>query len=553
MGVWIAAIVAMITGSNTEVSMPRRFLSCLTVALAALVLAAPFADAKTLRWSSQGDYLSADPMAQNELLTNSINGHVYESLVMFGKNLEVLPALAVSWKQTSSTVWIFNLRKGVKWHDGSDFTADDVVFSIKRLQGPTSNFRVYGNNLGVARKIDDHTVELTTPVPLPVMLQTLANSLFMMNKAWCEKNNAVNTQDFKNEKEAFTARNAMGTGPYTLVSRDPDVKSVLKKNPNWWGLKEKGYWDGNVDEIVYTPVKEGNTRMSALLSGELDFVLDPPVQDIDKLKQDKNVKVYEGRENRIIFLGMDQARDELLYSNVKGKNPFKDRRVRQAFYQAIDVDAINKTVMRGLSVPTAVNLPNPVKAGIPKSMDKRYPYDVNAAKKLLADAGYPNGFEVQIDCPNNRYINDEKICVAVAGMVSKIGVNMKVNAIPRAQFFPKAQRLEVSMYMLGWGGATEDAIFTLQPVLHSRNEKGDGDFNWGNYKDPEFDALIDSAKGDTDPKHRLETIIKAMQLHHDQVYTIPLHLQVIPWASRANVEVIHRADNWLQATWVKIK
>ena len=375
----------------------------------------------------------------------------------------------------------------------------------------------------------------------------------MMNKAWCEKNNAVNTQDFKNEKEAFTARNAMGTGPYLLVSRDPDVKSVLKKNPNWWGLKEKGYWDGTVDEIVYTPIKEGNTRMSALLSGELDFVLDPPVQDIDKLKQDKNVKVYEGRENRIIFLGMDQARDELLYSNVKGKNPFKDKRVRQAFYQAIDVNAINKTVMRGLSVPTGVNLPNPVMAGIPASMDKRYPFDVNAAKKLLADAGYPNGFEVQIDCPNNRYINDEKICVAVAGMVAKIGVNMKVNAIPRAQFFPKAQRLEVSMYMLGWGGATTDAIFTLQPVLHSRNEKGDGDFNWGNYNDPEFDALIDSAKGDTDPAHRQETINKAMQLHHDQVYTIPLHLQVIPWASRANVEVIHRADNWLQATWITIK
>jgi peptide/nickel transport system substrate-binding protein len=529
----------------------QRILISLFAAMALAI--APALSAKTLRWSSQGDYLTADPMGQNELLTNSINGHVYESLVMFGKNLEILPALAVSWKQTSPTVWIFNLRQGVKWHDGSNFTADDVVFSIKRLQGPTSNFRVYGNNLGVARKIDDHTVELTTPVPLPVMLQTLANSLFMMNKAWCEKNNAVNTQDFKNEKEAFTARNAMGTGPYLLVSRDPDVKSVLKKNPNWWGLKEKGYWDGNVDEIVYTPIKEGNTRISALLSGELDFVLDPPVQDIDKLKQDKNVKVYEGRENRIIFLGMDQARDELLYSNVKGKNPFKDKRVRQAFYQAIDVNAINKTVMRGLSVPTGVNLPNPIMAGIPASMDKRYPFDVNAAKKLLADAGYPNGFEVQIDCPNNRYINDEKICVAVAGMVAKIGVNMKVNAIPRAQFFPKAQRLEVSMYMLGWGGATTDAIFTLQPVLHSRNEKGDGDFNWSNYNDPEFDALIDSAKGDTDPVHRQETINKAMQLHHDQVYTIPLHLQVIPWASRANVEVIHRADNWLQATWVTIK
>src|SRR5215212_7162530 len=271
-------------------------------------------------------------MAQNELLTNSINGHVYESLVERGKKLEIVPALAASWKQTSPTVWVFNLRKGVKFHDGSDFTADDVVFSIKRLQGKTSNFRVYGNAVGEPRKVDDFTVELTTPVPNPVMLEMLANSLFMMSKKWSEAHNAVNTQDFTNKEESYTARNAMGTGPYILVSREPDVKSVFKKNPNWWGWKEKGdaYAGGNVDEIVYSPVKEGNTRMSALISGQLDFVLDPPVQDIDKLKQDKSVKVYEGRENRIIFLQMDQARDELLYSNVKGKNPFKDPRVRKA-------------------------------------------------------------------------------------------------------------------------------------------------------------------------------------------------------------------------------
>ena len=533
----------------TRPDFSRKFAAALAVA----VLAVPIAiDAKTLRWSSQGDYLTADPMAQNELLTNSINGQVYESLVERGKKLEILPSLAASWKQTGPTTWVFNLRKGVKFHDGSDFTADDVVFSIIRLQGKTSNFRVYGNAVGTPKKIDPYTVELTTPVPNPVMLEMLANSLFMMSKSWAEKNNAVNTQDFTNEKEAYTARNAMGTGPFILVSRDPDVKSTFKKNPNWWGLKE-GRFDGNVDEIVYTPIGSPGTRMSALLAGNIDFVLDPPPSDIDKLKQEKDIKVYEGRENRVIFLQMDQARDELLYSNVKGKNPFKDKRVRQAFYQAIDVNAINKAVMRGLSVPTAINLPNPEKAGIPKSMDKRYPYDIAAAKKLLADAGYPNGFETQLDCPNNRYINDEKICVAVAGMLAKIGVTVKVNAIPRAQYFPKAQRMEVSFCMLGWGGATTDAIFTLQPVLHSRNDKGDGDYNWGNYKDAELDAMIDDAKGDTDPKHRQETINKAMQYFAEHVYMIPLHLQVIPWASRSNVEVIHRADNWLQTTWIKIK
>jgi peptide/nickel transport system substrate-binding protein len=525
----------------------------LAIAASIAFLAAAPATAKTFRWSSQGDYVTADPHAQNELLTNSINGHVYEPLVTRGKKLEILPALAESWKQTSPTVWIFNLRKGVKFHDGSDFTADDVVFSMKRLQGETSNFRSYGNDVGQVRKIDSHTVEFTTPVPNPVMLEMLANSLFMMSKSWCEKHKVEKAQDFKNKEETHAVRNAMGSGPYILVSREPDVKSVFRKNPNWWGLKVPGYWDGNADDIVYTPVKNEGTRMAALLSGDLDFVLDPAVQDIEKLKKDKSIRVYEGRENRVIFLGMDQARDELLYSNVKGKNPFKDRRVRQAFYQAIDVNAINRAVMRGMSVPTAINLPNPERAGIPKEMDKRYPHDVAAAKRLLADAGYPNGFEVTIDCPNNRYINDEKICVAVAGMLAKIGVTLKVNAMPRAQYFPKVQKLDTSMYMLGWGGATTDAYFTLSPVLHSRTDKGDGDYNWGNYKHPEFDAMIDESKGDTDPKRRLETIIKAMKFHHDNVLHIPLHLQVIPWASRANVEVIHRPDNWLQATWVKIK
>src|SRR3954469_16015027 len=250
-----------------------------------LALAAAASSAATLRWSSQGDYLTADPMAQNELLTNSINGQVYESLVMRGKKLEILPALAASWEQKDPKTWIFHLRKGVKFHDGSDFTADDVVFSIKRLQGKTSNFRVYGNAVGEPTKVDQYTVQLVTPVPNPVMLEMLANSLFMMSKAWCEKNNAVNTQDFTNEKEAFTSRNAMGTGPYILVSRQPDVKSTFKKNPNWWGLKAgKDYWDGNVEEIVYTPIKQDGTRGAALLPGDINFVLDPPVQDVEKLK-----------------------------------------------------------------------------------------------------------------------------------------------------------------------------------------------------------------------------------------------------------------------------
>ena len=524
------------------------------VALAVgVALGAADVEGKTLRWSSQGDIATHDPHAQNESFNNQFNGQIFEQLLSRDKTMKLIPALATTWKQTSATTWVFTLRKGVKWHDGSSFTADDVVFSILRSQQPTSNMKVYGNALGVPKKIDDFTIELTTPVPNPVLPDMVgAGNIFMMNKAWAEKHNVTKPQDFTNKEETYSVRNAMGTGPFMLVTREPDVKTVLKKNPNWWGIKE-GKFEGNVDEIVYRPIKDPGTRVAALLSGDVDFILDPPVQTIEKLKQEKNLKVWEGRENRVIFIGMDQARDELLYSDVKGKNPFKDRRVRLALYQAADVEALKTTVMRGLSVPTAITLSAPKAAGIPDSMDKRYPFDPAASKKLLTEAGYPNGFTVTLDCPNDRYVNDEKICVALAGMWSKIGVTVKVAAIPKANFFPKTQKLDTSMYMLGWGGATTDAMFTLKPVLHSRNDKGAGEYNWGNYKSAALDELIDKAEGETDAKKRLDMIIKAMQMHHDQVFHIPLHLQVIPWASNAGVTVVHRPDNWLETTWIKMK
>ncbi|MBL8521401.1 MAG: ABC transporter substrate-binding protein [Betaproteobacteria bacterium] len=510
------------------------------------------ADAKTLRWSSQGDYLTADPQGQNEGLTNNINGQVYEGLVVRGKKLEILPQLATSWKQVNDTTWILTLRKGVKFHDGSDFTADDAVFSILRAQGETSNFRVYANGIGKPRKIDSHTIELVTPVPNPVQLEMLSTNLFMVSKAWAEKNNCVKAQDFKNKEENFAARNANGTGPFVLVRRDPDVRTVLKKNPNWWGLKEKRF-EGNVDQIVFTPIKNDATRLSALQSGELDFVLDPPLQNIEQIKRNPDLKIVEGAEQRVIFLGMDQLRDQLLYSSVKGKNPFKDVRVRRAIAHAIDQDAIRTQVMRGYSVPTGIVLPAPDLAGIPKANQARTPFDPAKAKALLKEAGFEQGFEVTIDCPNNRYVNDERICVAVAGMLAKVNIRLKVNAMPRTTYFQKTESLDTSMYLLGWGGATTDAIFTLLPVLHSRNDKGDGLYNWGRVTDAKFDALIQSARGEMDPKKRQPLIIEAMKYHSDQMFHIPLHRQMIPWATRANVSVVHRADNWLEVPWVMIR
>ena len=432
--------------------------------LAAALCAALFATAagaKTLRWSTQGDPQTMDPYSQNEQLTNNVNGQIYETLVNRDRQLNIVPVLATSWQQVSPMVWRFKLRPNVKFHDGTPFTADDVVFSIERAKHPNSQLRQYANAAGTPVKIDDLTVEFRQEKPNPILLEHLT-TVQMMSKSWSVKNKTEKPLDFKNKEETFASRNANGTGPYMLVSREPDIKTVLKRNPTWWNKHE-----GNVDEVVYRPIASDGTRVAALLSGEVDLIQDPPPQDLTRLRGNPQVKVIDGMENRIVFFGFDQFRDELQYSSVKGKNPFKDKRVRQAFYQAIDIEAIKAKTMRGMAFPTGANTPSD-KPSTPE-IEKRFPYDRGAAKKLLVDAGYPNGFEVTLDCPNNRYINDEEICVAVAAMLAQIDVKIRVNAMPKATYFPKLEKNDTSMYMLGWGGAVTDAQTTLDPVLHSKD------------------------------------------------------------------------------------
>ena len=509
------------------------------------------AGARTFRWASQGDATSLDPHAQNENVTNQIAQLAYEALLQYDKQMKLIPMLAVSWENPEPRRWIFHLRKGVRFHDGTPFTADDVVFSFERAHYTTASFRVFATDSGTARRIDDHTVEFTTANPNPIELNSVA-SIYIMSRKWCEKNGAMKPQDIQAREEIFSARNAMGTGPFILVSREAGVRTTYKRNPGWWGTKE-GLFEGNVDEVDYRQVTAAATRMAAIKSGELDFVLDPPVQDVPRLREDSALKVWEGPETRVIFLGFDQARDQLLYSNVKGKNPFKDVRVRKALYQAIDIEAIRTQVMRGLSVPTGVPVPSPTSAGLPASFEQRLPYDPAAAKKLLSEAGYPNGFGFTIDCPNNRYINDEKICTAVAAMWARIGLDVKVDAMSRALFFPKALKLDVSAYIWGWGSDSGDAMDTLKPVLHGRNDAtGAGNNNAGNFSVPELDALIDAAAIEMDRAKRQDMIDRAFAIVREQVLVIPLHRQVVPWVSRAGVTVVHRPNNQVYLPWVRM-
>ena len=525
----------------------------MTLRAACLVLAFVMpaaADAATLRWSSQGDAGTMDPHAWNEGLNNSIKEIHYESLVRRAKDMSFQPSLAESWSNPAPNEWIFKLRRGVRFHDGSAFTADDVVFSIARAHEGRA-FRIYTTLVGEPRRIDDYTVAFTTPKPNPAMLESLLG-LSIMSKAWCEKHKVTRPQLFVEKEETHAVRNANGTGAYRLVSFEPSVRLVHEKNSDWWGIAA-GLFEGNVERLEYRPLANASTRMAALRSGAIDFVLDPAVQDVLALGNDADIRVWHGEENRVLFFALDQDRPELLYADVKGRNPFKDRRVRLAMYQAIDMAALKTHVMRGMAAPSAIVLPDPALAGLTPGSVRRHALDPVTARRLLAEAGYPNGFGFTLHCPNDRYVNDERICTAVAAMWARIGLRVRVEASSKTQYSPRGSKRDLSAGVMGWGGGHTDPIFWLKPVIQGPRPDGAGTWNIGNVRNAELDALIDRIEVEMDPAVRIDLIGRAVRLIHDEVLVIPLHKQVTPWASRRNVSVVHMPNNGLVPIWVTVR
>ncbi len=524
----------------------RLNLSLGVVALAAC-MAVGAAQAATMRWAGANDILTVDPHAQNHQTTHAFLQQIYEGLVRYDKNYQIQPALATKWTQISPTQVRFELRRGVKFHDGAPFTADDVVFSITRVMTPPSNMISSVQSVKEVKKVDDFTVDLILKGPNPVLLRELTEAR-IMNKAWAEKNNSVKAQDYAGKEENFASRNANGTGPFMLVGWQPDVKLTLKKNPNWWDKPA-----GNVDEVVFTPIKSAATRTAALISGQVDFVVDPPPQDLARMKASPDLKLVEGAENRTIYLGLDQFRDELPGAGTPGKNPLKDKRVRQALYQAIDSAGIHSRTMRNLSVP-AGTMVAPMVHGWTKQLDERASkYDVEAAKKLLADAGYPQGFALKLDCPNDRYVNDEAICQAVTAMWTRIGVKTTLQTAPMSQFVSRVMNNDVNAYLFGWGVATFDALYTLDSLMSTKDGKtAAGVYNGGRISDPKLDATINQIKVEMDAPKRDALINEALQRVKDEYYYLPLHHQIRPWAMRKGVDTPHRADDRPMPTWTTI-
>ena len=514
--------------------------------LVGAVLALCAAQAQTIRIGNQGDALSMDPHSLNESLQLSVTSNVYEPLVARDRNLQLVPGLATSWKQTSPNVWRFELRKGVTFHDGAPFTADDVLFSFARAGGEGSDMRSYTNDIKAVRKLGDFAVEIETKSPFPI-LPDVISLLFMMNKKWAEENQATRPVDRRKGIENAASFRANGTGPFRLRERQPNIKTTFVRNGNYWGKIE-----GNVINVEYTPIGNDSTRVAALLSGQVDVIEPVPLQDVARINAGGKSKVMQGPELRTIFLGMDQKRDELLFSNVKGKNPFKDRRVRQAFYQAIDINGIQRTVMRGASRPTGL-LVGPGINGFDESMNTRLPHDPEASKKLLAEAGYPNGFEVAMNCPNDRYVNDAAICQAVAANLARVGVKIQLQTETKGTYFPKILKRDTSFYLLGWTPGTYDSHNVLNALIRCVDDKGSGQFNLGAYCNPKLDELGVQIQSETDKVKRDALIKQAFKMHADDIGHLPLHQQALAWGVASNVTLAQIADNFMPFRYMSIR
>ena len=509
-----------------------------------LLLEAP-ASAASLTWSFSSDVQTLDPHSSRISFTNAVLGNLYETLVRMDDQLRIEPALATEWTQPSPTVWRFTLRPDVRFHGGEPFGAADVVFSFARISTP-------GGNRGALaavkemRRVDDRTVEIETTRPFPILLNALLQ-FPIMSRTWAEANGANAASNLTAREENYAGRHANGTGPFRLLSREPDGPTVLEAYPAWWDRKQH-----NLDRVTYLPIANPATRTASLLSGTTDATVDLPLQDVERVRADPKLQVVQGPELRTIYLGMDVGRDELLYSDVKGRNPFKDRRVREALYRAIDTEAIRRSVMRGQSWPAGF-MASPRLTGAPGDLNERLPFDPEASRRLLAEAGYPGGFAVSLACPNDRYVNDERICQAIAAMLARVGVRAALQSETTAVWSRRTGNMDVTLFMLGHAALPlADVYSTLTDVIHSRTER-EGGLNYGRYANPEVDELIERAASETDEPARRALMRDAFALERADIGHIPLHQQPLTWASRRGIDMRQAPDNNFRLWLVRVQ
>jgi peptide/nickel transport system substrate-binding protein len=395
------------------------------------------------------------------------------------------------------------------------------------------------------RKVDEQTIELQLEAPdavLPEKLQYIS----MMSKAWCQQHGVEKAQDFNGKQETFAVRNANGTGPFRLERYEPDVRTVLKRHAGWWGAADKR--NGNLDEVLFLPIKSDATRLAALASAEVDLVLDPPFQDVARLKTDARLALASVTDMGTQYFTFDQARAELTDSDLKGRNPFKDKRVRLAVAHALNIDLIIQKVLRGQGTPTGSFI-SPLVDGYQAELDKRIPHDPARARALLAEAGYPQGFGITLDCVNIAW--REGVCQAAAAMLTQVGIRTTVRSSPTGQFFPKLSQGTASFIEYGWT-PTPDAWATLNALVRSFDPQGGGTFNAGRYSNPQLDALVDAVRVEPDLVKRRARVGVALRLINDDLPFLPLYRRTINWAMGKQVKLVQWPNDTAELRWARM-
>ena len=509
-----------------------RFVS----ALAAFALSASVFS-QELRLGVAAEPTSMDPHFHNLTPNNSMLSHIFEYLVDQDERQRLQPGLAESWKAIDATTWEFKLRRNVRWHDGSPFTADDVLFSFERapnVEGSPSSFGIYARGKTLT-KVDDHTVHIKTAAPYPLMPNDVSQ-IFIISKKHAT---GAKTTDFNSGKAAI------GTGPFRFVEYTPGNRIVMQRNDSYWGTKP--HWA----RVTFRGIKSDPSRVAALLAGDVDLIDEVPATDMERLKKDPKVTIAQTVSNRIIYLHLDHFRDDSPFVKSKDggpiKNPLRDRRVRTAISKMIDRDAIVSRVMEGQAVKAGQLLPDGF-FGVSKKL-KPVAYDPAGAKKLLAEAGVPNGFRLTIHSPNDRYPNDAKIAEAVGQMLSRNGIDTQVVTMTQGVFFRDASTgspekgPKFSFILVGWGSGTGEASSPLKSLLATFDrEKGMGPSNRGRYSNPEVDKLINDALATVDDAKRQDLLARATEVAIEDVGIIPMHYQVNTWAMRKGFSYTPRTD-----------
>lgn len=496
-----------------------------------------------VRWATDADIPTLDPDAYASTKALTFQNHIYEALVQRDDNLKIQPWLATGWKQINDTTLRFTLRQGVKFHNGDELTADDVVASIARVTDPASGIRANASTIKDAVAVDKYTVDIHLVKKTGIAVNELTG-VMIMDKKWLSEHNALKPTDISQGTEGYATNNTNGTGPFMLQSRQRDTQMVLVRNPAWWNAAAG---TTNIDKIIFKPIASDATRLSGLLAGEYDLVTSVPLQDIQRLKNDPSIRMAISPSLRVDYLTLNM-RDKLNAKNAQSANPLKDIRVRKALYMAINRDAITSKVMRGLTQPTS-NYLAPDIPGYNAKAGVDLPYDPVKAKALLAEAGYPQGFNLNFDCPEGTYINAAQWCQAVQSYWAKIGVKAALNVHPASVYDPILVNGRTDVGVLGWANLPiMDPYSVAVQLLHTSDGKNLGTFNIPRYSNAKVDKLIDDSVGELDNSKRIAMLSEAVGIANQDLPYLPMHFEPTVWAMSKKL-VLKQTPDDVQRLW----